>query len=263
MLSQIEDIIAVVTQSLGSTAQYGEALRAIANALDGSEPTPAHIHEIVAALVGTTRDVIADYQSLETRMRESHREIETLREALETTRLESLTDPLTGLFNRKHFEDSLTRMVADSAASGEAASLIVIDVDAFKRFNDDYGHLTGDQVLRLVAKVMREHIADKGILARFGGEEFGILLPGIGRKAAFALAETIRTSVMGRDLVKRSTGESLGKITISLGIARLRPDDTPRSLLERADQCMFKAKRDGRNRTVDDAPDGATLSDVA
>lgn len=263
MLSQIEGIIEVVNHSLGSTAQYGESLRAIANALDGSAPTPSHIHEIVAALVGTTREVIADYQALETRMRESHREIETLREALEATRIESLTDPLTGLFNRKHFEDSLTKMVAASTATGTAASLIVIDVDSFKRFNDVYGHLTGDQVLRLVAKVMRDHIADKGILARFGGEEFGILLPGIGRTSAFALAEKIRTSVMGRDLVKRSTGESLGKVTISLGVARIRPDDTTTSFLERADQCMFKAKRDGKNRTVDDAPQDVALSDVA
>ena len=108
---------------------------------------------------------------------------------------------------------------------------IVIDVDFFKRFNDLYGHLTGDQVLRLVAIVMREHVKGRATLARFGGEEFGMLLPDTDRAAAVAIAETVRTSVMGRELVKRSTGESLGKVTISLGVATARTGETPVSLL--------------------------------
>jgi diguanylate cyclase len=206
--------------------------------------------------------VTANNRTLEARMRESRNEIESLRETLAATRLESLTDPLTGLSNRKQFEESLHAMVEESVADRAPASLIVIDVDFFKRFNDVYGHLTGDQVLRLVALVMREHITARATLARFGGEEFGILLPGTDRAEAFALAEKVRASVMGRDLVKRSTGESLGKVTISLGIAVSRSSDTAVSLLERADQCMFMAKRDGRNRTVDDSQ-SLPLSDVA
>ena len=186
-------------------------------------------------------------------MRESRSEIETLRETLEATRLESLTDPLTGLSNRKHFEESLRKMVEAAANQAVPCSLIVIDVDFFKRFNDVYGHLTGDQVLRLVAIVMREHLKARVTLARFGGEEFGILLPETDRNAAVAIGEKVRASVMGRELVKRTTGESLGKVTISLGVATSRPGDTAVSLLERADQCMFMAKRDGRNRTVDDS----------
>ncbi len=140
-------------------------------------------------------------------------------------------------------------------------SLIILDIDFFKRFNDLYGHLTGDQVLRLVAIVMRESAGKQAQLARFGGEEFGIVLPGVERAAARQLAETVRASVMGRELVKRSTGESLGKITVSLGVAVLRPGDTPASLMERADLCMFAAKRAGRNRAVDDAAE--SLSQVA
>ena len=100
---------------------------------------------------------------------------------------------------------------------------------------------------------MREHLKARVTLARFGGEEFGILLPETDRNAAVAIGEKVRASVMGRELVKRTTGESLGKVTISLGVATSRPGDTAVSLLERADQCMFMAKRDGRNRTVDDS----------
>jgi diguanylate cyclase len=262
VLSEIEGVMEVLDLSLGSTAQYGESLRLLSDDLGGQGLDRTRVHEIVGALVATTREVTANNRALEARMRESRNEIESLRETLAATRLESLTDPLTGLSNRKQFEENLHAMVEESVADRVPASLVVIDVDFFKRFNDVYGHLTGDQVLRLVALVMREHITARATLARFGGEEFGILLPGTDRAEAFALAEKVRASVMGRDLVKRSTGESLGKVTISLGIAVARSSDTAVSLLERADQCMFRAKRDGRNRTVDDS-ESLPLPDVA
>ena len=115
-------------------------------------------------------------------MRDTRGEIETLREKLEATRLESLTDPLTGLFNRKHFEEMLKASIDAARGRAPPMSLIVLDIDFFKRFNDLYGHLTGDQVLRLVAIVMRESVEHAArSLARFGGEEFGIVLPGADR----------------------------------------------------------------------------------
>jgi diguanylate cyclase len=128
----------------------------------------------------------------------------------------------------------------------------VIDIDHFKRFNDHYGHLTGDQVLRLVSMTMREQVKGRATLARFGGEEFGIILLGGDASEAHAIAEGIRLSVHNRELVKRSTGESLGKITVSVGVANFKRGDSAMGLLERADQCMYQAKRTGRNRTVMD-----------
>ena len=243
----------MIDLSLGATAQYGESLRAFSDDLTGSALTRNRLREIVSSLIYNTRDVAANNRTLEARMRESRNEVDALREALETTRLESLTDPLTGLSNRKHFEETLRQQTEIRTAYAGPTSLIVIDVDFFKRFNDLYGHVTGDQVLRLVAIVMREHVTENATLSRFGGEEFGILLPGCDRAAACAVAEKIRKSVMGRELVKRSTGESLGKVTISIGVAQRRPDDNAVSLLERTDACLFAAKRAGRNRTVDDA----------
>jgi diguanylate cyclase len=168
-------------------------------------------------------------------------------------RLESLTDSLTGISNRKHFEEMLVKAIDHAARHTKPLALIIIDIDHFKRFNDTFGHLTGDQVLRLVGVTMRERVKSQATLARFGGEEFGVILPDTTLEAARAIAEQIRENVMSRELVKRSTGESLGKVTISLGIAAFRKGDTAVSLLERADQCMFVAKRAGRNRTVTDA----------
>lgn len=257
MLAEIEGIMEMLDLSLGSAAQYGESLRALSQDLSVSTLNRARLREIVASLVSTTREVAANNRTLEARMRESRTEVEGLREKLEATRIESLTDPLTGLSNRRHFEEML-RKALTSPARGATSSLVVLDIDFFKRFNDLYGHLTGDQVLRLVAVVMRETVGKGAMLARFGGEEFGILLPDTGREAARAVAEKLRTNVMGRELVKRSTGESLGKVTISLGVAVRRAGDTPVSLLERADLCMLAAKRAGRNRILDDA----TATDV-
>ncbi len=252
LIAEVEGIMEMMDLSLGATEQYGESLQAFSQDLTGNALTRQRLREIVSSLITNTRDVAANNRTLEARMRESRNEIEALRETLEATRLESLTDALTGLSNRKHFEDMLRRQTEDRARS-QPASLIVIDVDFFKRFNDLYGHLTGDQVLRLVAIVMRENVTKGATLSRFGGEEFGILLPGATRVLAGEIAEKIRTSVMARELVKRSTGESLGKVTISLGIAEQRVDDNAVSLLERADTCLFAAKRAGRNRTIDDA----------
>ena len=262
LIAEVEGIMEMIDVSIRSTAQYGESLQAFTHDIANAATSRTRLREIVTTIIANTRDVTANNRTLEARMRDSRKEIDTLRETLEATRLESLTDPLTGLGNRKNFEEALRRAV-ETPAGRRPASLIVLDIDFFKRFNDLYGHLTGDQVLRLVAIVMREHVVQPGAtLARFGGEEFGIVLPETDRANARELAERVRASVTGRELVKRSTGESLGKVTVSLGVATQREDDNAVSLLERADACLFAAKRSGRNRTLDETQ-AAALPNVA
>src|SRR6202011_5642207 len=123
-------------------------------------------------------------------------------------------------------------------------------VDNFKAFNDKFGHLTGDQVLRLVAMSMEHNVKGRDIAARYGGEEFAIALPQTTLASAIAVADHIRRAVMNKELMKRSSGERLGRVTISIGVALLRPTDTPQSLLERADKCLYAAKHNGRNQVV-------------
>jgi diguanylate cyclase len=264
VVSEINEIMEMLDLALGSTAKYGESLEAFTADLASPAVNRARVREIVSSLVVATRDVSSTNRTLEARLKETRHEIENLRENLEAVRVESLTDPLTGIANRKHFEEMLLKGIDNAALHRSDLSLIVIDIDHFKRFNDTYGHLTGDQVLRLVGLAMREQVKTRATLARFGGEEFGVVLPDLDTDEARAVAERIRTNVMGRELVKRSTGESLGKVTISVGVASYRRGDNAVSLLERADQCMFAAKRGGRNRTVDETalPEGG-LSDVA
>jgi len=165
-------------------------------------------------------------------------------------RNESLTDPLTTLANRKYFDEALADVLAESAASNEPMSLMLTDIDHFKTFNDTYGHLTGDQVLRLVALTVKQNVKGQDIAARYGGEEFAVVLPRTTLREAITVGDQIRRSVMSKELMKRSSGEHLGRVTISIGVATVRSGDTTHSLIERADGCLYAAKRNGRNRVI-------------
>ena len=128
-------------------------------------------------------------------------------------RNESLTDPLTSLANRKYFDDSLAQAIARVAERSEPLSLMMTDIDHFKKFNDTFGHLTGDQVLRLVAMSVKQNVKGQDIAARYGGEEFAVILPNTVLRSALTVADHIRRAVMTKELMKRSTGEHLGRVT--------------------------------------------------
>jgi diguanylate cyclase len=126
----------------------------------------------------------------------------------------------------------------------------MVDIDHFKQFNDLHGHLTGDKVLRLVALALREKFPARATVARYGGEEFAIILPDGDTMAGWVGAEAARQSILARELVKRSTGEKIGRITISIGVGSWKHLDTGLSLIARTDAALLRAKRSGRNRTV-------------
>src|SRR6185312_8845299 len=127
-------------------------------------------------------------------------------------------------------------------------SLAMVDIDHFKAFNDTYGHVTGDQVLRLVAQCIKQNVKGQDIAARYGGEEFALILPNTALGQALTVAEHIRSSVTTKELMKRSTGEILGRITVSVGVAGWHYGETPQHTIERADACLYAAKRGGRDR---------------
>src|ERR1700730_8679196 len=153
-------------------------------------------------------------QALEDRLMVSKQEISQLQQNLEAIRAESLTDPLTGLGNRKYFDRALDAAVQLAIKHGEPLSLRMLDIDHFKSFNDNYGHLTGDQVLRLVGQSLKLTINGRDTMARYGGEEFALVLPDTDLPKGLAVAERIRHAVMARELKKKSTGEILGRLTV-------------------------------------------------
>ncbi|MFC5068289.1 GGDEF domain-containing protein [Flaviflagellibacter deserti] len=241
---EVDQMVSMLDAARGSASAYGETLDGITRSLEGAEPTKVKM--VVEALMRATVDMQSANRELETQLVASREEMLKLHDSLEAIRAESLTDPLTLLSNRKFFDMALEKALSE----GKPFSLLVTDIDHFKSFNDKYGHLTGDQVLRLVATAVKQNIKGQDIASRYGGEEFALILPGTTLRPAVTVADHIRRAVMGKELVKRSTGENLGRVTISIGVASFHANDNAASIIERADMCLYAAKRAGRNRVV-------------
>jgi diguanylate cyclase len=251
VVDEIDQIMAMIEATAGSATNYSESLADVSQKLGAADRDG--VRSIIESLVVATKDMEKTNNALEARLKASKHEITQLQHNLEAVRNESLTDPLTTLANRKFFDLALDKAMTESAKSGEPLSLLMTDIDHFKKFNDTFGHLTGDQVLRLVAQAVKQNVKGQDVAARYGGEEFAVVLPRTALQQALTVADHIRRAVMGKELMKRSTGEHLGRITISIGVAVLRADDTAQSFIGRADAGLYAAKRSGRNRVICEA----------
>jgi diguanylate cyclase len=249
VMGEIDQIMSMIEVAAGAAGKHTESLADVSNQL-GAAKDREGLRVIIESLVQTAKDMETNNQALEARLIASRQEINQLQQSLEVVRHESLTDPLTSLANRKCFDEMFAKAIVDGTARNEPLSLMFADVDFFKTFNDTYGHLTGDQVLRLVAMSVKQNVKGQDIAARYGGEEFAVVLPNTALRQATTVADHIRRAVMSKELMKRSTGEHLGRITISVGVAALRRGDTPQTLIARADACLYAAKRHGRNRVI-------------
>lgn len=176
--------------------------------------------------------------------------IRKLHKNLAEVREETLMDQLTMIGNRRHFDRSLKKALEKYHMSAEPLCLVMADIDHFKKFNDKWGHQTGDQVLKLFALAIKGNVKLADVACRYGGEEFAVILPNSTLEQGKAIADRIRLAVAKRDVVKRSPGQNLGRITISAGVSLLRPDDSPESLIFRADKCLYMAKKAGRNQVL-------------
>ncbi len=249
LLSQMDNVGDALGQARQEITDYRSALNGTVEALDGGV-SEERLRSMVSDLLGSTRGMSRLNAKLAEQLNEARAEVLELREALEAIRTESQIDAVTTLSNRQFFDTALADAIRHAQRTGDPLSLLMTDIDNFKKFNDTYGHLTGDQVLRLVAMSIKKHVKGLDTAARFGGEEFAIILPGCDLRGAIQVAEQVRRAVQGRELVKRSTGETLGRVTISIGVSVLRPDDQGASLIERADKALYAAKNGGRNRVV-------------
>jgi diguanylate cyclase len=249
VLEEIRQVLGVIDTAAGSASSYSEKLADASAELAGASDADA-LRAAAKRLMEGAKQMALNNKKLEASLSASKQEIEQLQENLVAVRNETFTDPLTSLSNRKFFDVALVKVMAEATEKNQPLSLMMADVDHFKFFNDRYGHLTGDQVLRLVAISMKQNVKGRDIAARYGGEEFVIALPDTALRPATTVADQIRRAIMAKELMKRSNGERLGRVTVSIGVAVLRADDTPHSLIERADNCLYAAKRNGRNRVV-------------
>jgi diguanylate cyclase len=253
-LSSVSDAI---SKAHKSQASFGQTLDQAATSIETASGD-AGLKAIVSGLSSATREVRRESETLENRLEASTREIARLRDHLEQFRRDAMTDALTNLANRKAFDEQLDAACSQAEAEHGALTLAVLDIDHFKRFNDTWGHQTGDQVLRYVASVMGRMAKAPRVAARFGGEEFAIIFPGENPGGVHQVLEAICKEIASRSLRRRSTDDELGAVTLSAGFAHRRPGETASSLLERADTALYASKHAGRNRvTSADAMDQA------
>jgi len=249
MSDKITDVNKAIDFAMATANSYSGSLQQASGDLDrGIDEDTLKI--LSARLLKETRRMQDMNRKLETQLENSRDDISVLQRDLDEVRRESMLDPLTKIPNRKCFDEHLALEMERARTEGHPLSLLVFDIDHFKVFNDTYGHLTGDQVLRLVAQVLKANLKGRDLPARFGGEEFVAILPETNLAGAMAIADTIRRSVQSKELLKRSTTEKLGRITLSGGVSLMRTTDIAASLIERADHCLYAAKNAGRNQIV-------------
>ena len=202
------------------------------------------------AMFELSRAMLDTLQDIQSSIEESQSDTAELRENLEQARKEADTDPLTELPNRRAFERAFKKMQAEAQSAESELYVAMCDVDHFKRVNDDFGHQTGDNLLRAISATLREHIAPVGFVARYGGEEFVLLISEVCRETALQHINAGRSALAARKFIARRRGKSIGQISFSAGVAdAMEADDRP-SALARADAALYRAKSEGRNRVI-------------
>jgi len=196
-------------------------------------------------LIGTIKSSHQQHVSISEQLEKTSEEVHQLKSKLQQTREDAVLDALTGLLNRRGGDEKLK----DLELTGQHSSLM-IDIDYFKNFNDEFGHFIGDKVLQRVAKVIRECVHSNDITMRFGGEEFLVVLVNKAKSEASLIAEKIRQTVNHMKLKQKQTNVTLPAISVSIGIAEIDDDPTWSDLFKRADEALYQAKSTGRNRCV-------------
>lgn len=253
---QIEETVGQVLTLVGTAGQdtrtFGEALHGASGRLSDDLDVDT-LRTVTSELITNTRQMLQRSRVLEAQLSRSNQHILELRNHLVSVREEVMTDSLTGIANRRFFDSVVRELAALSSTTERPLCLAMVDIDFFKQFNDAHGHQIGDQVLKLVAKVLRDSLKGRDVAARYGGEEFVILLPETRLRDATLLADQIRELVASKNLIKRTTGETVGSVNLSIGVSQYRRHESVQALLARADAALYLAKNSGRNRVCNEA----------
>jgi diguanylate cyclase len=243
MINHVDGVAVEAGEEVG---HYGDELEGHRERLR-EEPGPDALHQVVESLIGETTRVRVKTGIYHEQMKKSSEEVERLRGELELVQGLALTDPLTGLLNRRGFDQQMQR-IAHGSLSG--CTLVILDIDHFKAINDAHGHLLGDKVIVAVANVLRGCIGDRGPIARIGGEEFAVMLSHTSSAGGVELAERVRAAVESGKIRRADTDESIGNVTVSLGLATCGENEQFEAMVARADRALYQSKAAGRNRVT-------------
>ncbi|NNG02595.1 MAG: GGDEF domain-containing protein [Inquilinus sp.] len=261
--SSLETVIGAIETSSAGADAYGRKLADVSSTLQSGSVGIDQLQGLIEAIGSDTQAMADQNRELEGKLKQSSEQMDAMQQELQAAQREAMTDGLTGIPNRKYFDLQLKQTVIEAMESGQPMSLLMLDIDHFKKFNDDHGHQVGDEVLKLVARVLQTSIKGQDIAARFGGEEFSIILPNTPLKNAIAVGDHIRKSLAVRRIVRRNSGKPVGNITLSAGAAEFAPGEAVSNLVKRADSALYRAKEAGRNRVVADVAEQPTAAAAA
>lgn len=231
---------------------FNEDIESFSRSIAASDDR-AELMANVGEMLERARSMSEAFNSIRANVSAGQQDIDRLTDELDRMRLEAQTDPLTSLLNRRGFDTALKAMMERAVQDQSELSLLMVDIDHFKRVNDSYGHLFGDQVIRGVAQAIKSLVKGRDIGARFGGEEFTVLLPNTGLEGAKVVAGNIRALVERSKIRRNNSNEAIGNLTVSVGVATWQSGETGESLVDRADRALYEAKRGGRNRVCETA----------
>ena len=256
LIDQVSDQVGVGVDDQNA---YCERLSDISEGI-GSAKGSGSLSKLVVDLLAETKSMMAKNRSMADELGKTSAQVDDLRRNLEQAREEALTDGLTGISNRKQFDMAIKREAATATEEDQPLCLIMCDIDHFKKFNDNFGHHIGDQVLKVTARVVKDSVKGRDIAARYGGEEFAVILPNTKLSDATVVADQIRTTLASRALMNKRNGTSYGTITLSLGVSQFRLGEPLEDLITRADEALYHAKSNGRNRVADETDLEAAIS---
>lgn len=257
--AEVDEIRATMTRTVDSAAaeigtldaelgRYVGVLDEAGEVLEGLE-APPELDAVVTRLAAETRTTRDRGAAVEATLGAMRAELDELRTQVEALSRDARQDALTGVANRRAFDDGLRRMMLDVDDNAAELCLLFADVDRFAEFNEAYGREVADRVLRFVAQEMDQCVKGRDLLARYDGAQFAILLPATSYNGALMLAESIR-AIIEAQVVETDGGEEIEDVTVSIGVAQCQDGESAADLVARTDACMRQAKAQGRNRVT-------------
>jgi diguanylate cyclase len=245
--NELVKVLELVRRHISTNESYAKSLANAQSRLGGLSEAE-QVRVIVSLLVAENERMRRDSNELCGRLEDSRRQIEALRSSLSQAEEVVLKDPLTGVGNRRCFDMMMERAIQDCSEQRTSLSLVMCDIDHFKRVNDEFGHQVGDEIIKMFSRIIETSVREGDTVIRYGGEEFAIILPSTDQEGARNLAERVRRQFESKRMTIRETNQKIGQMTASFGVAGYRPGDDMETLVQRADAKLYDAKAGGRNR---------------
>jgi len=243
----LSDTVSSLESSSDKVISAGINFAACSTQLEQSENSN-EIKTVLSSIITETKQLTDISQTLKVQLDDAHHEMDQLRHELSKVKEMASTDALTGLLNRRAFDTEIINLINNHKNMSHC--LLMLDLDHFKKVNDTFGHIVGDKVIRYTAKLLKKHSSDHHHPARYGGEEMTVIMPKTKLAEALQIAETIRKSLSTSQLKPKGSDNSIGTITVSIGVTTLKADDDISSFISRADNALYEAKETGRNRVI-------------